>query len=257
LNQSLDGLRVLVTRPAHQQHAFIELLKSCSAIPVSFPLSTISLNNNTNQTTSLLSSIQAFDFIIFVSPNAVNFAHKLLPFPWEKISAKIVCVGNASKMALLSLGQEVDLVPTSGFNSESILAMDELHFLKKKQMAIVGGDVSRPLLENIFVERGASVKHITVYKNTCPMYSTKEIHTIFIQNTPDVLCITSNQGILNLSKTLNKGILEFVKSIPLIVNSHRCERLARKQGFRADIKVTTTPGDLGQLSSLQQWYSQL
>ncbi len=252
--KSLSDLRVLVTRAEHQQSNFIRELLLLHATPISFPLTSISITSYRDSVITQLQNLDTFDFVIFVSPNAVEFANTLINFPWGNLSAKFIAVGNTTRKNLIRYGQTVDTIPNSDYSSEGLLGLDSLRSVKNKRIAIISGNISRDLLRETLRHRGAIVEHFEVYQNSIPFYPESEILRIFKQIDPQIVCITSNQGILNLMKIVRSVLYDQLLNIPLVVNSSRCAKLAHDIGFKSDVLIAASPGDEGQLEALKKWY---
>lgn len=244
-----------MTRPHHQQENFRHLLDECGAIPISLPLIEIQAIDEIQQAQHALKLLKTYDYIVFVSPNAVNFTHKLQSLPWPSSECKVVAIGDVTSKTLLNYGITTDVTPSNKFSSESILEIPEFQSVEGMQIGIISGDAGRTLLSDEFSARGAKVKTVVVYKSTIPMYRKETIHGVFNDSLPQIICITSNQGILNLVSLVTHDSREQLFKTPLIVNSMRCRDLSRELGFISDITVANNPGDAGQLEGLRQWYS--
>ena len=73
----LQGLKVLVTRPAHQAGRFSELLSAAGAVPKLFPV--LAIEPVQSAPPSLLEIKQAaYHWVIFISANAVDCGLSLL-----------------------------------------------------------------------------------------------------------------------------------------------------------------------------------
>ncbi|MCB1756241.1 MAG: uroporphyrinogen-III synthase [Gammaproteobacteria bacterium] len=253
--QSLTGLRVLVTRPVHQQESFNALLREAGAIPIAFPLIEISGPDDVEAATRQLAQLSQSAIIIFVSPNAVSFANRLQPLPWTKVLARFAAIGDATARSLLHYGQGVDIVPVNKLTSEELLALPDFADVRNKTISVIGGDIGRSTIQDELTKRGARVEKIIVYRNRTPTYTITEQTNIFVGSKPHVVCITSNQGILNLTEIMDVSFREQLLNTPLIVNSERCSKLARSLGFNSGIVVASKPGDQGQLDALRRWAS--
>jgi uroporphyrinogen-III synthase len=252
--QTLKETTVLVTRPIHQQGNFLKLLDRVAAKALSYPLINIKATANKKTCIDQLNTLVDIDYLIFVSPNAVLFAHQLLPFPWLSSRTKLVAIGDATARTLLECGQSAALFPQSCASSEGLLGLDEFKDVQNCTIAIISGNSSRTLLTDILTNRGALVKTITVYESHMPSYSLTEQLAVFKTSKPDIICITSNLGLKNLLAVSDSRFHEQLLNTPLVVNSERCVKLARQLGFKADTVVAKSPGALGQLAGLQQWY---
>ncbi len=251
----LKNVKVLVTRPLHQQENFKRLLLNDGAIPLSLASIKINLIKEIAETKKQLKSLNTFDYVVFVSPNAVNFAHKLQGLPWTSSTSKVVAIGNVTSKTLLNYGVATDLMPNEKYSSEAVLRAPEFQSIENLQVAIVSGDSGRTLLQDELSKRGAKVKTVVVYKSVAPKYSKETLYGVFNDSVPQIICITSNQGILNLVRIVDQDFREQLLTTPLIVNSKRCRDLSRELGFISDVTVAKNPGDAGQLEGLRQWYS--
>jgi len=244
-----------VTRPSHQQGPFTLMLEAAGAIPIAFPLLEIQPNANPSAATTQLQAAKQADSVIFVSPNAVQFAHNLQPLPWPRSTrTRIAAIGTATANALHDLGECVDVMPSQdASSSEGLLALSAFRAVAGKHISIVCGDRGRQALAHTLIDRGASVTQVEVYRSRTPEYDSKQQFVIFGEKKPQVICITSNQGILNLVRIMDDRFKSQVTALPLIVNSGRCSKLARELGFSGTITVAHQPGDQGQLEGIQRW----
>ena len=228
------------------------MLLEHGAIPVAFPLIEISGPESSEAVVKQLIALDNADIVVFVSPNAVTFAAKTLPFPWAGVTAKFAAIGDATARSLLDSEGHVDIYPAEKFTTEELLSLPEFSSVRNKSIAIICGDVSRDFLQDELVERGAKVEKVVVYRNRMPEYSSEQQSGILKRSRPQVICITSNQGILNLNKIADDRFRKGLLKTPLIVNSERCSKLARSLGFKSAILVARNPGDQGQLEALQE-----
>ena len=120
---------VLVTRPQQQAAEFINLLKDKGFNSLPFPsieIQGVELNQPLKE---IFDTLNRFDLIIFISVNAVRYAEKALQKAGIKpasITAKIATIGKATFMSAKTSGFNVTLSPENGFNSDALLALNEL-----------------------------------------------------------------------------------------------------------------------------------
>ncbi|MGZ5058681.1 MAG: uroporphyrinogen-III synthase, partial [Methylobacter sp.] len=72
----LSGVRVLVTRPEHQAENLSRLIEERGGVAVRFPALAIIPQDDVGGIRSTLANPDKFEWIIFISANAVNFALK-------------------------------------------------------------------------------------------------------------------------------------------------------------------------------------
>src|SRR5512139_4246297 len=69
----LAGLKILVTRPAHQAGPLCRLIEEAGGEPVPFPVLSVVAVEETGALQSLLDHLNDYWLAIFISPNAVRF----------------------------------------------------------------------------------------------------------------------------------------------------------------------------------------
>ena len=113
LNKSLNDVRVLVTRPAHQAKNLCELLEKQGGVAIRFPTLAIAALENTQAIQAGLAQWMTYQWLIFISVNAVTM-HSYYSVD-DKIkknnSVRIAAIGKATAEALLLAGLSVDLLP--------------------------------------------------------------------------------------------------------------------------------------------------
>ena len=75
---ALAGLRVLVTRPRHQSAGLAALIESCGGTAIRFPVIEILPARDLRPAQAAFASLDDFDRVIFVSPNAVEHGLALM-----------------------------------------------------------------------------------------------------------------------------------------------------------------------------------
>ena len=103
-----------------------------------------------------------YDFVIFISPTAVNSVQTSLSELCAK-AGNVIAVGSGTATELTRQGISNPLVP-SEFNSEGLLAMPELQQVEDKRVLVVKGIGGRTLLADTLLERGAICDLLDVYK---------------------------------------------------------------------------------------------
>lgn len=245
----LQGLRVLVTRPAHQAGRFSELVTAAGALPQLFPVMAIETVRTAPD--SLLQIKQAaYDWVIFISANAVESGLKLLSdYPClEKI--KIGAIGKQTAAVLSKYGLTQVIAPETGFTSEDFLALTALQDLHNQHILIVRGDAGREVLADTLKQRGAKVVYAKVYQR-CSIGSGAKLKQVHAEQPLDIICITSTEILQNLLQLL--GTETWIYQLPLVVGSERIAAYAQQLGFNNRIIVATSPADDAMLAALIEW----
>lgn len=229
----LTGLHILVTRPLLQSNLLAEIIKQHQGIPLIFPTLEILPNNDKSIIDKLVKNLRFTDIIIFISENSVKHS---LPYIKDQLSDKILiaAIGNNTATALAKNNLQVDIIPHE-FSSEGLLAHSLLNDIANKNISIIKGEGGRNLLEQELYQRTANIDTFAVYQRQCPQADI----TPFLQEKLDVIISASNESLTNLLQLTPKHLKERLKTIPLLVISHRMQQFAKKLGFK-HILVTQT-----------------
>ena len=243
----LQGLSVLVTRPAHQADALCELIEQAHGRPVRFPVMEIDAAKEPDAARASLQQAARADLMIFVSRNAAEYAFPLLPEALP-LNMDIAAVGKATAQALTRLGLEPTLVPQSQFNSEGLLALEALHQMQNKRVILVRGNSGRVLLEQELQRRGAEVIIAEVYQRRLPKRNPANLIAGW-SSMVDAVTVTSNELLDNLFTLLGSEGQPLICQTPLIVISERMADHASQLGCRK-IVTAASASDQGILQAL-------
>jgi len=157
---ALQGVGVIVTRPEHQATPLCRLLEAEGATTFRLPAIEIKGIAVPDDLRVRLGAIERFDLIVFVSANAVRFGAPLLD---QGRDLSLAAIGPATARALDQAGYRVTIVPSAGYDSESLLADSRLAVLTGKRVLLIKGKEGRDLLGAELARRGASVEEADVY----------------------------------------------------------------------------------------------
>lgn len=223
---ALEGLGVLVTRPANQAEGLCRLIESAGGRPLRFPALEILGPAHPEQAKALLA--RPCDWLLFVSANAVEFALQL--FRGLPTGARVGAVGQATASALAAAGHPVDLVPEGSFDSEALLASEAMNRVAGQRILIVRGEGGRALLGDTLAERGATVAYAEVYRRTCPDIDPAPLLARWDRDVQSVVA-TSGEILDNLLAMLGDAGRERLLRTPLVVVSPRVAEQAAQLGF--------------------------
>jgi uroporphyrinogen-III synthase len=250
VNYTTD-FKVLVTRPEKQAENLCYLLEQIGATPVKMPVLKIVAVESITKTREVLSELQRYQWLIFVSANAVNFAldanNGKIP---NLLDIKVIAIGQATAGALKNAGIDVDLIPKQGFNSEAVLALPELQQIRGVHCLIIRGQGGRELLRQTLEKRGAQVDYLEVYQRILPKVDTQPVHQLLDRKKLDVITVTSVEVLNNLLKILGSKKRQLF-SIPLVVISQRIGKMAAELGFQ-QIIISQQPTDSALVEAIQK-----
>lgn len=244
---------ILVTRPQHQADALIARLTACGAIPHAFPL--LEIIDQRLDIASLQNNLQdGFDYLIFVSPNAVAYGLLALPSHWL-LQAKIAAIGKKTAKALQTQGIDVDLYPEQGFDSEHFLAMPKMQQLQGCKVLIIRGVGGRELLADTLRSRGATVAYAEVYARRCPRFDVSLLKNQWMAEQLDIIIISSIESLQNLYQQSHRqlGAEEGWHYQPdLLLGSKRMLKKALEMGHQGSLHLAANPSDEAVIDALRQ-----
>jgi len=250
LNKVLSGVHVLVTRPEHQAENLSRLIEKQGGVAVRFPtLGIVARDDAGDEIKNTLENPDNFQWIIFISANAVNFALKANGGKIARTkSVRFAAVGQSTAQAMKTAGLTVDLMPENSYNSEALLAMPQLQQVDEQNFLIVRGEGGREQLATTLRSRGAEVNYLEVYKRIIPRIDSSSVVKLLAQHRLDVITVTSAEALQNLSLMLGENN-KLLSLIPLVVVSDRIRCIAADMGFNR-ITVTDSPIDTAILETV-------
>ncbi len=219
---TLDGLKVLVTRPQHQAESLCEAVRAAGGEAIAFPtINILPLEVNL----SAVCPLDTYNIIIFVSRNAVSYFDEGLQCSLSQ-GIVAVAIGSSTAESMRRHGFENVIKPATPAGSERVLELAELQDVEGKQVLIVRGQDGRELLADTLTERGARVTYLEVYQRGLPSPTQIELEQA---RTAQCIIISSVNSLVNLCQLIGE---ENIKNKRLIVVSNRIKQYAIRQGFK-------------------------
>lgn len=227
---SLAGHAILVTRPVHQAAALAQLIRSRGGEPVLFPTLEIRDAPDPRPLHEALANLASIDLAVFASANAAARAlPAIVAAGGLAPGARMAAVGEGTAAELRRLGVTDVITPTTGADSEALLATAALLDVKGRRVAIFSGVGGRDLLASTLRDRGASVVEVPCYLRACPAAPIGPVQTRLASGTLSAVTATSAEGLHNLYAMLGKDGEALAKV--LHVTSHeRIAEAARRHG---------------------------
>ena len=228
----LPGLRVMVTRPAHQADPLMTQLKAAGAKPWLFPLLEI-VPITSAELERHITQLEQYDMAIFISPNAVHYGVEAVTShqSWP-VSLILATVGAGSAHELeLSLRRIPDIMPAKGNDSEALLAETAMQYVAGKRILIFRGRGGREQLAKTLRARGAEVDYAEVYERRRPKTDTAPLNDALRSNAIDVIVITSSEALDNLMTMVEVADLNTLRQTQVLVIHPRQADHVRQLGF--------------------------
>ena len=240
----MTAFTLLNTRPQHQAHGLNVLVKEKGGVALACPTMSIELQALVNKPANL----NGFDYIVFISVNAVN-AFVKLGFKLSKSEQACLdwfAIGKATYQAATQSGLPITALSGEQFDSECLLQHPDLQRLNDRKVLIVKGQNGRDLLAQTFKQRGAVVEEWPLYRRQ-PLPLCKAAWQTFKQaNNPIVLAtsVSSLECLIKMIKdSANQSELNTLLAKRLVVFSQRIKTSAIQLGWVGAIAVVSTQSD--------------
>jgi len=252
----LDGLRVLVTRPADQAGPLCALIEAAGGKALRQPAIEIHPLADNQPLQALAAGLDSFQLAVFVSANAVNagLAFMLAQRDWPG-SVKIAAVGPTSASAIARHGLALEYVPEREFSSEGLLALDALQDMHGQRVLIFRGNGGRSKLYEVLTARGAVVEYAEVYRRTRPDPDPRSLLPYWQPGAVDVVAVNSNETLENLFAMAGPQGQDLLRGMQLLVPGPRQVACAEQLGFRLPPIVAENASDEAVLAALRQRFA--
>ena len=246
---TLKNRWIAITRPTHQAGRVIKTLEEQGANIIPFPLLEIIEPESVTLLKEEVAHLASYDLAIFISPNSVERALNFVD--QKKLSTlKIAAVGKKTARCLSKHKISVDYFPSEIFNSEALLALDEMQQVQGLRIALFRGEGGRNLLRDTLQNRGATVDYLNVYARRCPARDLEVLKQHYQQGKLDIIVLTSGESLAHLLRLSNGG--EWLSHVTLLLGSERI-RKKYKDKHSAKIWVSPDPSDESIYKILREW----
>ncbi len=250
MNMTLNGRRILVTRPAAQAGKLAQMIAAQGGEAVFFPLLAISPADDPAPLLAAAARLADYAIAVFISPNALDYAWPVIEmhggWPDGLVAAAI---GQSTATQLRAAGIPQVIAPTDRFDSEALLDLPEFQAgrIAGKKVLILRGNGGRELLADTLRERGAQVDCVTCYHRSAPADSAP-ILSLLRNNRLDALTVSSSEGLRNLWALLDTDACKRLCEMPVFVPHQRIVDVAVELGLQG--VVLTPPADAGIIEGL-------
>ncbi len=261
MNSTIDlhGLGVMVTRPAHQAEPLCQRIEEAGGKPYRVPtLEILPPERPAHELQRQLDQLSTFDLAIFISPNAVERAIKLMQerngLPGQ---LKLATVGRGSaRMITRLLGRKPDICAPPPFNSEALLTNSGMQNLSDRNIIIFRGNSGRELLADTLRARGAKVEYCEVYRRACPEIEPATLTQAWELGKIGIITITSGEGLRNLVHLAGSANRHWLFQTPLVLINRRLATLAQQFGFSQQLLITNEASDNAMIDTINDWATQ-
>ena len=243
----LAGLGIAITRPIDQAKKLSALITEAGGTPISFPLIAITPLKDYSQFEAVINEIENYDWAIFISSNAVQNAMPRLVKQGIPMTLKFAAIGPVTASELQDFGVKDVLIPKDRFDSESLLALDEMQAMQVKKVMIFRGVGGRDVLAESLKARGAQVTFAECYQRINPQTNCDLLANLYREKKLHGIVVTSSEAMRHLLDSA--GDADWLKNVTLFANHARIAELLLQLGLK--VLVADAPGDEAMLASLQ------
>lgn len=229
----LTGMTIMVTRPEASGKQLCHEIEAAGGKAIHCPTIAFKPLLTESALKAALASLETYDWLIFISPQAVSSVASLLSSLKKQLATvRIAAVGPGTKAALAALHFTNIAAPTQQEGSEGLLELPELQSVNQQQIAIIRGDGGRQYLADTLRERGAHVSYVATYQRIIPEHAMRTYQDRLLQGEITAIVCTSYEGIKNLKEMMGDAAWHVLQQMPIVVVSERIKVLAHHLGFQ-------------------------
>lgn len=204
---SLAGIKIVVTRAAHQAEELAAPLRALGAEVLLLPLIGIAPPFDPMPLRAAAARCASYDWILFTSANGVKAFSELLSSPCR---AAVAAVGKATCEAAERLGFRVRLVPER-YVAEALLEALSAEDLRGKRILIPSAAETRDVLPGALEELGARVEVVTAYRNVIPEEAVRDASAVLSESAPDWATFASSSAVEHAVQLAGTEVLARMK----------------------------------------------
>lgn len=229
---TLQGLRLLNTRPRLQAHALSEQVRALGGKVIEAPALVIEALP-THAFWDVIPSVDTFSYCIVTSRNAVApffTALALRGYAWPA-HITVIAIGHATASALHEQGIDTDALPCVT-DSEHLIALPCLQAINQKHILLLKGEGGRTLIPDTLRARGADVICLDLYRRLLPPREQTPWERIWRNDEIDLILLTSEEAMHHLFILFGTAAEAWLKNKPCLTLSSRLAQKASQWGLR-------------------------
>ena len=253
-SNDLKGVKVLVTRPAHQNQKLYDLVCAHGGEPVVCPLIKIEPPYAHEALLTVLTRIDDIDIAIFVSTNAVTHGLGALRSQGQTLSelTQVFAVGATTALMLQAADIRVDGVPSGLSGANGLRALPTFRNVSNQRVVVFRGNGGESSLLEWLKNEGARVFVAETYRRAMPIEINPAVIELCQQATIDVITLTSVTSVEHLFALLPDNTHRMLKNATVVTLSQRIARYCESQGFQGAILVADAANDQALVETIVQ-----
>lgn len=208
--RELAGLRIVVTRAAHQAEELAKPLRDLGAEAILLPVIGIAQPADPAPLRVAAQNASQYNWIVFTSANAVQAFAAELPDRAAMCQASVATVGSATREAAEEFGFKVAVVPER-YVAESLVEAFAAENIAGHRILIPSAAVTRDVVSTELRKRGAQVDVVEAYRNVIPMEAATRAASVMREPYPDWVTFASSSAVNNLVQLVGTAPLRLIK----------------------------------------------
>lgn len=225
----LAGVHIAVTRPPEQATKLTAAITAEGGQVISFPLLDIQGLQDLSAFHATIAPLSQFDWMIFISSNAVQHGMPLLKQAGIPPQLKFAAIGPTTAASLQGFGVADILTPSERFDSEALLALPALQQMQGQRVLIVRGVGGREVLADTLKQRGAQVVFGECYRRVNPQSNAEVLEQAYKEGKLQGIVVTSSEALRFLLDLAQDAA--WLKVTPVFVNHARIAEQATAAGL--------------------------
>lgn len=244
-----------MTRPLAQATRLASAIEREGATALVYPAIEIRDVEDLRTLHAIIDRLDAFDLAVFVSPNAVTTALKLVRARrtrgWPR-RLRVAAIGQGSRRELEQQGFSGVIAPHGRADSESLLALLEGEAQSVAHVVIFRGESGREVLAEALTARGAKVEYAECYRRVRPEPDATPLLAAWARGEVDAVTVSSGEGLRNFFALIGSAGQARLRRTPVFVPHARVAADAEQLGV-ATVRVSG-PGDAEVLEALVAYF---
>jgi len=248
----LKGFGIAVTRPVDQAQRLCIAIEQQGGAAILFPLIAIAPLEDYREFEQTIANLESAAWAIFISTNAVDNAMPRIIKKFGNVpeNLKFAAIGHQTAKQLGLYGVHNVLTPHTRFDSETLLALAEMHDVANQTVMIFRGVGGREVLADTLKARGAQIIFAESYRRLNPQTNCAELDQLWRKQQLHAIVVTSSEAMRHVLQMTHNGSDEWIRNIHICVNHARIAEEPNALGLQ--VHIADAPGDEAMLACLQQ-----
>ncbi len=252
MDNLLNGFGIAVTRPVDQAGRLCQSIEQQDGITILFPLIAIAPLDDYREFEQTIAKLESATWAIFISTNAVDNAMPRIIKKFGNVpeNLKFAAIGHQTAKQLGLYGVHNVLTPHTRFDSETLLALAEMHDVADQTVMIFRGVGGREILADTLKARGAKIIFAESYRRVNPQTNCVELDQLWLKQQLHAIVVTSSEAMRHLLQMTHNGNDPWIRNIQICVNHARIAEETDAIGLQ--VHIAEASGDEAMLACLYQ-----